>query len=406
MHLIKLTRIALSSLLKNRTRSVLTMLGIIIGVAAVIVMVAIGQGAQETVRENIGALGTNVIMVFPGANMFGGVSRGAGTGNPLEMDDVEALREQSTLLAAVSPAAHSGAQVIGGVGNWSTRISGVSPEYLTVRDWELASGVFFTERQMRARAKVCVLGDTVSTALYPGADPVGQTLRIRNVPFTVIGVLARKGQAGGGWDQDDVILAPIDTVLYRLTGNRELNQIYASAVSSEAVTDAQTEIEGILRRHRRLGPGQDNDFNIRSQTEIVQAASSSMQTFTVLLGSIAGVSLLVGGIGIMNIMLVSVTERTREIGIRIAVGARRRDILSQFLVESIVLSMLGGLTGVALALGIAWSVERFNPEMRAIVDPRIVVLSLSVSMLIGIFFGLYPARRASLLDPIDALRHE
>ncbi len=398
-------KVALRSLSRNRMRSLLTALGIIIGVAAVIVMVAVGQGSQARIEANIRQLGANVIMVHGGASRAGGVSRGVGSMVRLTLDDADKLAREATLCMAVSPVVSSGEQVIGGGGNWNTQINGVSPEYLTIRAWELAAGEFFTERDVRARRKVAVLGKTVADELFPGQDPVAERIRIRNTPFKVIGVLAEKGQSGMGPDQDDVILAPSTTVLYRLSGDRHIRRIMASAISEEQIERAQEEVTELLREAHRIGPGEEDDFRVGNQAEIIEAVSETSKVLTILLGSIAGVSLVVGGIGIMNIMLVSVTERTREIGIRLAVGARGRDVLTQFLVEAVVLSLTGGIIGVLLSLGVAFALE-WAAGVATVVNPGIVLLAFSFSGAVGVFFGFYPARKASALNPIDALRHD
>ena len=405
MKILKLVGIAQSSLLKNRTRSLLTMLGIVIGVAAVIVMVAVGEGAQRNIRGRIESMGTNLIMVRGGANFFGGVSRGAGSRDVLTLEDEAAIREQAQHVMAVSAIANVSGQVIGGGKNWFTQTQGVSIDYLTIRSWPLEEGSFFTERDIRARTKVAVLGATVAENLFEGQSALGQNVRIRNVPFKVIGVLEKKGQNSFGQDQDDIIMIPVTTAVYRLKGDRYVNMIYVSANSLDEMAAANEELEEILRRSHRLVEGQENDFNLRTQTELTDMFSSTTKALTLLLGAIAGVSLIVGGVGIMNIMLVSVTERTREIGIRVAVGARSLDVLVQFLIEAVVLSVAGGLIGVAIAWGVCRLLTA-NWGMTAVIEPGIVVLSLVVSGCIGIFFGLYPARKAALLDPIDALRHE
>jgi len=400
-----LMMLSVRSMQRNRARSLLTSLGIIIGVAAVIVMVGIGQGTQASIKRELSSLGTNLIVVFPGASRMGGVSRGAGSFNRLTLDDVETLRKDATLLSGVSPVVRTGSQVIGGGNNWSTAIYGVGLDYFDIRDWALASGERFTERDIRARVKVAVLGSVVAGELFGDTDPVGETIQIRSTPFKVIGVLEKKGQNAMGMDQDDVILAPSTTVLYRLKGGQYIDMINASAVSNDAIGAAQEEIRTILRQSQGLETGEDDTFTIRNQAELTEAASAMSRTLTLLLGSIAGVSLVVGGIGIMNIMLVSVTERTREIGIRLSVGARSRDILAQFLAESITLALAGGVVGIALAFAVAIVLGKLA-GVETSITPAVVALSASFAGAVGVFFGLYPARKVARLDPIEALRHE
>lgn len=400
-----LLKISLKSLLRSRMRSLLTTLGIIIGVGAVIIMVAIGEGAQYDIEKQIRSLGSNLIMVFPGVSKSGGVNRGFGSFNRFTMDDVEKIRKEATLVKGVSPLVRSGGQVIGGGNNWSTSIYGVSPEYLEIRGWSLQYGEFFTEREERGRAKVCVLGSEVADNLFPDENPVGEMIRIRNVPFRVIGVLQEKGGNTAGSSSDDIILAPSTTVLYRLAGGRRINFIYVSAVSLDKMEEAQEEIRTILREAHRLDEGEDDDFRLRNQTEIVDAASESTKVMTILLGSVAGVSLIVGGIGIMNIMLVSVTERTREIGIRLSVGARPSDILIQFLTEAIVLSLIGGIIGIGISFLAVYIMNEYTSQT-AIINPYIIFLAVLFSGIVGVFFGFYPARKAAMLNPIDALRYE
>jgi len=399
-----LIKVAIKSILKNRMRSLLTSLGIIIGVSAVIIMVAIGQGSQAKIEENIASLGTNMIMIMPGASRAGGVSQGAGSYNRFTLKDAETIKEQATLLSAVSPVVRSGAQVINGSNNWSTTIYGVSPDYFSIRNYEIESGNLFTERDVLARKKVALIGKTVAEELFGNNDPVGEQIRVRSTPFTVVGVLKEKGQTGMG-DQDDLILAPSTTVLYRLKGSQYIDMINASALESDYIEAAQNEIQSILREAHRLNTGDDDDFTIRTQAEITEAASAMSQTMTMLLGSVAGVSLIVGGIGIMNIMLVSVTERTREIGIRLSVGARTRDILTQFLSEAIVLSLIGGIIGILLAIGLSILINDFT-NLRTVLNPLVILMAFSFSGAVGIFFGYYPARKAATLNPIDALRYE
>ncbi|MCD6335145.1 MAG: ABC transporter permease [Candidatus Latescibacteria bacterium] len=399
-----LLKIAFKSILKNRMRSLLTSLGIIIGVSAVIVMVAIGEGSQEKIEEQIRNIGANMIIIFPGSMRRGGVSQGAGSHNQLTLEDAEKLTSEATLCTAVSPVVMSGGQVVGGSGNWSTGIAGVSPDYLTIRAWPLEHGEFFTERDIRARSKVAVLGKDVADNLFPDQNPVGEKIRIRNTPFKVIGVLSEKGQGPRG-SEDDVILCPSTTVLYRIKGGRYINMMFASARSTEQLPEAQEELRALLREAHRLQPGEDDDFKIRNQAEITEAATETSRMLTLLLGAIAGVSLVVGGIGIMNIMLVSVTERTREIGIRLAVGARSNDVLVQFLMEAVALSLVGGGVGIMLAF-LCTSVLSVYVGVPTVVNPTVVLLAFGFSGVVGIFFGFYPARKAAALNPIDALRYE
>jgi putative ABC transport system permease protein len=405
MHLKNLLKVALKSILKSRMRSLLTALGIIIGVAAVVVMVAIGDGAQAQVEQQISALGSNLIIIFPGSSTSGGVRLGAGSINRFTMEDVKKIEDECTLIKAVTPIVRTGGQVIGGVGNWSTQVQGVATNYLDVRDWPLASGDFFTDKDMVSRAKVAVLGQTVAKQLFPNDDPIGQQIRIRNVPFKVIGVLTAKGQSSFGTDQDDIILAPATTVLDRLVGGIYISYIMASAVSTDEIDAAQTQLTTVMREAHHIYPGQDDDFTVRNQSELADAATQTSKILTILLASVAGVSLIVGGIGIMNIMLVSVTERTREIGIRLSVGARTTDVMVQFLTEAIVLSLAGGLIGILISFGIIFILNNYT-TMAAVIDPKIIVIAVGFAGIIGIFFGFYPAKKAANLNPIDALRYE
>ena len=404
----RLLRASSRSILRNRMRSLLTSLGIIIGVGAVIVMVAIGEGSQAQIEANITSLGTNLLLIIPGSSNAGGVRQGSGSWRQFTFDDIEALQREATLVDGVSPVVRSGGQIIGGAGNWFTSVYGVSPEYFKIRSWQVSSGDFFTDKDVLSRRKVALLGKTVADQLFPNQEPIGQNIRIRNIPFTVIGVLKAKGQTGMGQDQDDVILAPSTSVLYRLKGDRHtasIDMINASAISSTQVVPAIAEMRTILRKAHKLTEGQDDDFTVRSQAEIMQTATETTKTMTLLLGSIAAVSLLVGGIGIMNIMLVSVTERTREIGIRLSVGARESDVLIQFLTEAVVLSISGGIIGITLSAAVVAGLNKWT-TLQPIITADIVVVSFLFSAFVGIFFGFYPARKAAALDPIDALRHE
>jgi len=400
-----LVKIAAQSILKNKMRTLLTMLGIVIGVAAVIVMVAVGQGAQSRIEEQIGSLGTNLVVITPGTSQQGGVSQGAGTFNRLTVEDAEKLERESLLLSAVSPVIFSRAQVIGGVGNWRVMVNGVATDYFTIRDWTTEAGALFSEGDVRAMRKVVLLGSTVAQNLFPGGDAVGQQVQLRNVPFTVVGVLAPKGQTATGADQDDVVIVPYTTARSRLSGWARIGQILASTYSPGDIPAAQEEIRTLMRESHRLGDADDDDFTIRNQNELAEAASSTTKVMSWLLAAIASISLLVGGIGIMNIMLVSVTERTREIGIRMAVGARGSDVLTQFLVESVVISVLGGLIGLALGFGGAALLGHLTGWSTA-TPPQALLIAVGFSAAVGIFFGFYPARQAAALDPIQALRYE
>ena len=401
----KLISVALKSISRNKMRSLLTMLGIIIGVGSVITLVALGEGSQKDIEGSVASLGTNLLMVRPGSIESGGVRGGAGSRASLTMDDVRRLEKSGSVLRWVSAEIRENGQVIAGNNNWNTSVIGVAPEYLSIRNYQIASGSFFSDRECKTRAKVAVLGQTVADELFPGQNPVGARLRIRNVPFRVIGVLAEKGQSAMGNDQDDIILAPDSTVLFRLSNGKTIHDISASAVSEEKMDAAKAELTTLLRSEHRLTPGAEDDFVIRDQTEIIEMATSVTGTLTLLLSSIAGVSLLVGGIGIMNIMLVSVTERTREIGIRLAIGARPLDILAQFLIEAAILSLLGGLIGILSGLSAAWGVGKLL-GVSAVINPTVVLTTVIFTGAVGIFFGFYPARKAANLNPIDALRYE
>jgi putative ABC transport system permease protein len=400
-----LVRVAAASIRKNNVRSLLTMLGVIIGVGAVIVMVALGAGARAQIQQRVSRLGTNLIVITPGAALLGGVSQGAQTFNRLTVDDAEAIREQALLVADVSPVVMTRGHVIGGEGNWRASVHGVAVAYQRIRDWPVEAGVFFQESDLRSMRKVAVLGRTVADALFPGQDPVGQAIRIRDMPAQVVGVLNRKGQTAEGFDQDDVVLLPYTTVQTRLQGRMFIGQILASAGAPGDVADAQAEIRAILREMHGLEEMEPDDFTIRDQTALAATAEETTQVMTVLLSAIASVSLLVGGIGIMNIMLVSVTERTREIGLRLAVGARGVDVLTQFLVEAVVMSLVGGLIGVGAGFAGSAILERMTGWATEI-TPGTVATALGFSAAVGIFFGFYPARRAASLDPIEALRYE
>lgn len=405
MRFFEILRIAFDALLRNKMRSILTMLGIIIGVGAVIAMVAIGQGAQVSVDAQISSLGSNVLMVFPGSSSRGGVMGGGGTGASLTEEDQEAVKEQCPAVAYVSPQVGSGAQVVFGNLNWGTRIQGGTVDFFAIRDWRLDAGDFFTDQDVRAATKVCLLGQTLVDQLFEGSNPVNQTIRIRNIPFRVIGTLKSKGQNAMGQDQDDLIIIPYTTLQKRLMGHTHSWGFIASAVSKSQIPLAQQQMTDLLRMRHKLGPMDDNDFTIRNQTEIADAQSATTKIMTTLLASIASVSLLVGGIGIMNIMLVSVTERTREIGIRMSIGARKRDILTQFLMEAIVMSLLGGLIGIGFGVAGSSLVSKIA-GWPTFITANSILIAVFFSMIVGVFFGFYPARKASMLHPIDALRYE
>jgi putative ABC transport system permease protein len=400
-----MVRVAVQSIVKNAMRTLLTMLGIIIGVGAVIVMVAIGAGAQAQIEKQVQGLGTNMLVITAGAAQAGGVSQGAQTFNRLSVDDVEDLEGQSTLLAAVSPVIVTRLQVIGGAGNWRTTINGVDMDYAQIRAWDMESGVFFENTDIRAMRKVAVLGATVASNLFPNGDAVGQQLRIRDVPVTIIGVLASKGQTADGADQDDVVLLPYTTVQSRLSGRTFIAQILASTFNPQDIGAAQQEVQAIMRDAHELARNEADDFQVRNQAEIAEAAQGTTEVMTLLLAAIAGISLLVGGIGIMNIMLVSVTERTREIGLRLALGARGSDVQTQFLIESVVMSVAGGLLGVAFGYTGSATVAAVT-GWSTLISPPTVMMALGFAGAVGVFFGFYPARRAASLDPIEALRYE
>lgn len=404
MNVLKLTLSALQSIRLNWLRTLLTLLGIVIGVGAVIVMTALGRGAQAEVTKRVASLGDNMVIVQSGARQFGGVSMGAGSSSPIDVDDYKLLQENLRGAMAVSPIVRASSQLVGGVGNWSTQSQGVSEQFPRIRSWNMESGVFFSEREVAMRAPVVVLGKTVAQQLFPDQDPVGQQIRIGKVPCIVVGVLESKGSSSFGGDQDDVAFVPWTTAQARMTGSRYIMQILAAAPDAASIPALQDEISTILRRAHRLTPDMPDDFTIRNQTEIMNVASAATQTLTTLLASVAAISLLVGGIGIMNMMLVAVTERTREIGLRIALGARPRDIRAQFLTESVVICVIGGLLGVAIGLAVAWGIAKLLNFATAI-DTAMLLTAVGFAAFVGVFFGLYPAIRASKLDPIEALRY-
>jgi putative ABC transport system permease protein len=396
--------LALREIRRNVLRSSLTILGIVIGVAAVITMVTIGEGATAQVQADIQKLGTNLLQVFRGQG-FGGGGGGRSAAPPFTLDDVRAIEQEINGVRAVAPASNTAAQAIYGNNNWSTQVTGSSEKYLEVRDWPLASGRNFSESEIRGGGAVCLLGETVRQELFGQQDPIGSSIRLQKISCQVIGVLSVKGQSGFGQNQDDIVVMPLRTLQRRLTGNADVNSIMVSARDGVSTEKVQADIETLLRERRKLREGADNDFNVRDLKEVTSAFTSSTRVMTALLGAVAAVSLIVGGVGIMNIMLVSVTERTREIGTRLAVGAMARDVLLQFLVEAVTLAAFGGLIGIALGLSTA-AVATHAFRVPFVLNPGIVVLSFAFSAGVGIVFGYFPARRAAQLDPIEALRHE
>ena len=400
------TRIALKALARNKMRTALTMLGMIIGVSAVITLVALGTGAQTQIERQIRAGGTNMVTVMAGNFTAGGVRGGVGASSSLKIEDVSAIRKEIQNIQYITPGVNTRAQVIAGNQNWSTRLEGTDVEFPLIREWPVRYGVFFSTQDVSSAAKVAVLGKTVSDQLFgPEVDPTGQMIRIRNQPFKVIGMMSTKGQAAMGNDQDDTIFAPYTTVQKRLQGQQNIQNITISAASADAVPQVADAVAVLMRNQHKLVAGEPDDFTVRTQEEIADIRTASIETFTQLLAGIAAVSLIVGGIGIMNIMLVSVTERTREIGIRLAIGAKGRDVLLQFLVEAVVISLLGGGIGIALGFGMADLATRLW-EFPTAVPPNAVAMAFGFSAITGIFFGFYPAKKAAALDPIVALRYE
>jgi putative ABC transport system permease protein len=403
-------KIAFGALRVNKLRSALTMLGIIIGVGAVIAMVAVGSGATERIQEQIASIGSNVIIVLPGSITASGVRLGTGNMVTLTNDDARAVARDCPAVQAVAPISRGGAQVVFGNNNWGTSIQGTTPEYLSIRDIGVQSGSAFTQQDVDAAAKVALLGQTVVNNLFSGADPVGQAIRIKGVPFTVVGTLVPKGQSPTGQDQDDLVVMPITTAQKKVLGVTQakansVGSLIVQATGAESIQAAQDQMRDLLRQRHHLQSGQDDDFTIRNLEEVFKAQETSSQVMSILLASIASVSLIVGGIGIMNIMLVSVTERTREIGLRQAVGAKTRDILTQFLVEAVTLSVLGGVVGIALGI-LASELISYFAGWSTVIGPGSILLAFLFSALVGVFFGFYPARKAAYLDPIEALRYE
>jgi len=401
-------RIALRALMVNKMRSALTMLGIIIGVSAVIAMIAVGSGAKARIAEQIASMGSNLLIVLSGSSTSGGIRFGTGTVPTLTADDAKAILAEIPAVKYVAPNLTGVAQVVFGNQNWSTIINGTFPEVLEIRNWSLASGRPFTQQDIDGATKVCLLGKTVAENLFGGIDPIGQIVRIKKVPFTVVGVLASKGQSTYGTDQDDTIFVPLTTAQKRLFGMQFPGMVRAIAVQArepEVMKEVESQITALLRQRHRIQPNQENDFSVRNLTEVMSSAEQSASVMSLLLGAIASISLIVGGIGIMNIMLVSVTERTREIGIRIAVGAKGRDILLQFLIESLVLSLIGGAMGIGIGIAGTLILSTFT-QWPTLFSIQAVLLAFLFSGSVGVFFGFYPARKASLLNPIEALRYE
>ncbi len=400
-------RLAMRALKRNRMRSLLTALGVIIGVAALIVTVAAGEGAKSILNEQISSLGSNMLIVLPGTSTAGGVHGGSGTGRPLTRDDVAEVTRSASAVKYAAPVDRTVAQIVSANQNWSTGVYGTTPEYFAIRDWQAGRGRLFTAAEVDAAAKVCVLGETVAENLFGGSDPIGETIRVKQMPCEVVGVLMRKGQSAQGQDQDDVLLMPHPTFKSRmLNQNRNyIGTILVSATSGDDMDLAQSQVSSILRQRHKLVDGADDDFTVRNLADLAATQQKMMDTQTGMLRNVAAVSLLVGGIGIMNIMLVSVTERTREIGVRLAIGARERDILLQFLVEAVVLSAMGGLLGVALGVGGGFLLAHLM-EWPVKVTPFWIGLAFAISVGIGVLFGWYPARKAARMDPIEALRYE
>ncbi|MEW5806114.1 MAG: ABC transporter permease [Acidobacteriota bacterium] len=397
--------IAFKELGRNKTRAALTMLGIIIGVAAVITMLSLGEGANAEIQQQISSLGTNVMIILPGSTTQGGVRAGHGSATTLTYDDCLVIQNECPAVRLTAPGVRTVAQAVSATQNWSTLIQGSTPAMFDIRDWELRSGEYFTQEDVDGATNVCLIGQTAAENLFGLQNPVGQVIRIKNIPFRILGLLEEKGQTASGMNQDDVIVVPFTTVQRKIMGVTYISIILVAARSSADEQKAIDQIKALLRQRHRIQAGQDDDFSIRSLSDISSAAAEASKTMTILLASIASVSLIVGGIGIMNIMLVSVTERTREIGIRIAVGARSRDILLQFLIEALVLSIIGGLIGIGIGIASSKAITYFA-GWKTVISLSAIILSFSFAAAVGIFFGFYPARRASLLEPIEALRYE
>lgn len=406
MNVTNLLKIALRALANNKLRAFLTMLGIIIGVASVITMLAIGQGSKKSIQTQIAEMGSNMIMIHPGAEMRGDVRQDPSAMQTLKLDDFKSLQDETNFLSAVSPNVSSSGQLINGANNYPSSVTGVSPEYLEIRQLSIENGTMFTNADIQSSAKVCVIGKTIVDNLFPdGSDPIGKVIRFNKIPFKVVGVLKSKGYNSMGMDQDDVVLAPYTTVMKRLLAVTYLQGIFASALTEDMTDNATEEITAILRKNHKLKESDDDDFTIRSQQELSTMLNTTTDLMTTLLACIAGISLVVGGIGIMNIMYVSVTERTREIGLRMSVGARGIDILSQFLIEAILISITGGIIGILIGIGASFAVKNIA-HWPIYIQSWSVLLSFAVCTITGVFFGWYPAQKASNLDPIDAIRYE
>jgi putative ABC transport system permease protein len=405
MDLFIIIRVSLRALRRNKLRSLLTILGIVIGVCAVITLVNVGNGAQISIENAISSLGTNLLIIFPGSITKAGIRVGYGSVSTLTVEDAQAIQDECSAIHMVSPVVSEAAQVVFQNQNWRTTILGVNPEYQRIKNWSLESGEFFTPQDVKAATKVCLLGSTVFQQLFGGQDPVGQVIRVKRIPFKVVGVLTSKGQTTFGQDQDDVIITPYTTAQKRLSGINYVSMLMASAVSMDLMEEAQDQIRNLLRQRHNIKKVDDDDFTVRNLADLTSVFSIITRSLTILLGSIASISLIVGGIGIMNIMLVSVTERTKEIGIRMAVGATQKDILFQFLLEAVLLSLLGGCIGILIASALTLAIAYFS-GWSVPVSIFAMLLAFLFSAGVGIFFGLYPARKASLMNPIEALRYE